>query len=143
MFAGIITEIGEVYNIEKNDIYNLYIKIKKINNTQFFTTNNIIKDGMSIACSGICLTVKSFEDLILCFDVHFSDQNIGIEEAKDISAKIIRKETLKFVFPFFLLEVWVSPASQPASQHPSIEPIYKTSGFLILFRTDTPKPMVF
>lgn len=32
-------------------------------------------------------------EFLLCFDVHFSDQNIGIEEAKDISAKIIRKET--------------------------------------------------
>ncbi len=50
MFTGIITDIGEIIDITDND--HRLIKVACSYN------NNDIDIGASIACSGVCLTVK-------------------------------------------------------------------------------------
>jgi len=57
MFSGIISALGNVKNITYNDIYSVDIEITKINLEDFEKSDNLIKIGCSIACSGVCLTL--------------------------------------------------------------------------------------
>lgn len=69
MFSGIISALGVVKNITYNDIYSFEIEIKKVNLADFEKSENIIKVGCSIACSGVCLTLTKKKDSTLTFDV--------------------------------------------------------------------------
>ena len=55
MFSGIISALGNVKNITYNDIYSVDIEITKINLEDFEKSDNLIKIGCSIACSGVCV----------------------------------------------------------------------------------------
>ena len=69
MFSGIISALGVVKNITYNDIYSVDIEVKKINLEDFEKSDNLIKIGCSIACSGVCLTLTGKKDNILTFDI--------------------------------------------------------------------------
>ena len=69
MFSGIISALGVVKNITYNDIYSVKIEIKKINLEDFEKSDNLIKIGCSIACSGVCLTLTKKKDNFLTFDI--------------------------------------------------------------------------
>ena len=69
MFSGIISALGVVKNITYNDIYTVDIEVKKINLEDFEKSDNLIKIGCSIACSGVCLTLTGKKDNILTFDI--------------------------------------------------------------------------
>ena len=69
MFSGIISALGVVKNITHKDIYSVDIKIKKIHLDDFEKSENLIKIGCSIACSGVCLTLTKKKDNILTFDI--------------------------------------------------------------------------
>ena len=69
MFSGIIAALGVVKNITYDDIYSFDIEIKKINLEEFEGSNNLIKIGCSISCSGVCLTLTKKKCNILTFDV--------------------------------------------------------------------------
>ena len=69
MFSGIIAALGVVKNITYCDIYSFDIEIKKINLEDFEESNNLIKIGCSISCSGVCLTLTKKKYNILTFDV--------------------------------------------------------------------------
>ena len=69
MFSGIISALGVVKNITYNDICSVDIEVKKINLEDFEKSNNLIKIGCSIACSGVCLTLTGKKDNILTFDI--------------------------------------------------------------------------
>ena len=75
MFSGIIAALGVVKNITYNDIYSFDIEIKKINLEEFEESNNLIKIGCSIACSGVCLTLTKKKWNILTFDVSKETMN--------------------------------------------------------------------
>ena len=75
MFSGIIAALGVVKNITYNDIYSFDIEIKKINLEEFEESNNLIKIGCSIACSGVCLTLTKKKFNILTFDVSKETMN--------------------------------------------------------------------
>ena len=75
MFSGIIAALGVVKNITYNDIYSFDIEIKKINLEDFEESNNLIKIGCSIACSGVCLTLTKKKFNILTFDVSKETMN--------------------------------------------------------------------
>ena len=69
MFSGIISALGVVKNISYNDIYSVDIEVKKINLEDFEKSDNLIKIGCSIACSGVCLTLTGKKGNILTFDI--------------------------------------------------------------------------
>ena len=69
MFSGIISALGNVKNITYNDIYSVDIEITKINLEDFEKSDNLIKIGCSIACSGVCLSLTKKKDNILTFDI--------------------------------------------------------------------------
>ena len=75
MFSGIIAALGVVRNITYNDIYSFDIEIKKINLEEFEESNNLIKIGCSISCSGVCLTLTKKKYNILTFDVSKETMN--------------------------------------------------------------------
>ena len=75
MFSGIISALGVVKNITYDDIYSIDIEVKKINLEDFEKSDNLIKIGCSIACSGVCLTLTSKKDNILTFDVSKETMN--------------------------------------------------------------------
>ena len=75
MFSGIISALGVVKNITYNDIYSIDIEVKKINLEDFEKSDNLIKIGCSIACSGVCLTLTGKKDKILTFDVSKETMN--------------------------------------------------------------------
>ena len=75
MFSGIISALGVVKNITYNDIFSVDIEVKKINLEDFEKSDNLIKIGCSIACSGVCLTLTSKKDNILTFDVSKETMN--------------------------------------------------------------------
>ena len=85
MFSGIISALGNVKNITYNDIYSVDIEITKINLEDFEKSDNLIKVGCSIACSGVCLTLTEKKDNVLTFDIsketmsktNLSDWKIG------------------------------------------------------------------
>ena len=57
MFSGIISALGIVKNITYDDIYSVDIEITRINLEDFEKSENLIKVGCSISCSGVCLTL--------------------------------------------------------------------------------------
>jgi riboflavin synthase len=75
MFSGIIAALGVVKNITHDDIYSFDIEIKKINLEEFEESNNLIKIGCSISCSGVCLTLTKKKYNILTFDVSKETMN--------------------------------------------------------------------
>ena len=75
MFSGIISALGVVKNITYDDIYSFDIEIKKINLEEFEVSNNLIKIGCSISCSGVCLTLTKKKYNILTFDVSKETMN--------------------------------------------------------------------
>ncbi len=75
MFSGIIAALGVVKNITYDDIYSFDIEIKKINLEEFEESNNLIKIGCSISCSGVCLTLTKKKFNILTFDVSKETMN--------------------------------------------------------------------
>ena len=75
MFSGIISALGVVKNITYNDIYSIDIEVKKINLEDFEKSDNLIKIGCSIACSGVCLTLTGKKDNILTFDISKETMN--------------------------------------------------------------------
>ena len=75
MFSGIISALGIVKNISYNDIYSVDIEIKKINLEDFEKSDNLIKIGCSISCSGVCLTLTKKKYNILTFDVSKETMN--------------------------------------------------------------------
>jgi len=75
MFSGIIAALGVVKNITYDDIYSFDIEIKKINLEEFEESNNLIKIGCSISCSGVCLTLTKKKHNILTFDVSKETMN--------------------------------------------------------------------
>ena len=75
MFSGIISALGVVKKITYNDIYSVDIEVKKINLEDFEKSDNLIKIGCSIACSGVCLTLKGKKDNILTFDISKETMN--------------------------------------------------------------------
>ena len=85
MFSGIISALGSIKNITYDEIYTVDIEIKKINLEDFEKSENLIKVGCSIACSGVCLTLTKKNDNILNFDVsketmkktNFSNLKVG------------------------------------------------------------------
>ena len=75
MFSGIISALGVVKNITYNDIYSVDIEIVKINLEDFEKSENLIKIGCSIACSGVCLTLINKKDNTLTFDISKETMN--------------------------------------------------------------------
>ena len=75
MFSGIIAALGVVKNITYDDIYSFDIEIKKINLEGFEESNNLIKIGCSISCSGVCLTLTKKKYNLLTFDVSKETMN--------------------------------------------------------------------
>ena len=75
MFSGIIAALGVVKNITHYDIYSFDIEIKKINLEEFEESNNLIKIGCSISCSGVCLTLTRKKYNLLTFDVSKETMN--------------------------------------------------------------------
>ena len=75
MFSGIISALGVVKNITNNDIFTVDIEIKKINLEDFEKSDNLIKIGCSIACSGVCLTLTGKTNNILTFDISKETMN--------------------------------------------------------------------
>ena len=75
MFSGIISALGNVKNITYKDIYSVDIEITKINLEDFEKSDNLIKIGCSIACSGVCLTLTEKKDNVLTFDISKETMN--------------------------------------------------------------------
>ena len=68
MFTGIVSHIGEVKYISHPNDWELAISVQKKSQLDNFDFDKL-KIGASIACSGICLTLKKNVDNILFFDV--------------------------------------------------------------------------
>ena len=69
MFTGIITHIGKVEKISHPKDWELAISVQKSMQTiESFEFGKLLI-GASIACSGICLTLKKIDDKVLFFDV--------------------------------------------------------------------------
>ena len=69
MFTGIVSHIGKVENISHPNDWELSISVQKsLQSEHSFNFDKLII-GASIACSGICLTLKKISDNVLFFDV--------------------------------------------------------------------------
>ena len=96
MFTGIISHIGTVQNINHINDWEICISIIEDDglNTVLFKKSIVI--GSSIACSGICLTVKKIKDNLFFFDVsnetasktNFSTWKIGSQINIEKSLKV-------------------------------------------------------
>ena len=80
MFTGIIQSIGTVESLQ-NDI----LKIRTVNN-KFFN----LEFGASIAIDGCCLTLKDYEQDLLCFQV--SDETLSRTSLKDSHCGYVNME---------------------------------------------------
>lgn len=80
MFTGIIESIGTVESLQ-NDI----LKIRTVNN-KFFN----LEFGTSIAIDGCCLTLKDYEQNLLCFQV--SDETLSRTSLKDSHCGYVNME---------------------------------------------------
>ncbi len=69
MFTGIVTHIGKVKKILRPKDWELAIAIEKSSQTDQCFEFDKLAIGSSIACSGICLTLKKIDDKVLFFDV--------------------------------------------------------------------------
>ena len=67
MFTGIVSHLGEIHDISRPDDWQLVVKVNK--STVCSNNFNDIIIGASVACSGICLTVKKKYEDFLYFDV--------------------------------------------------------------------------
>lgn len=67
MFTGIVSHLGEIHDINRLEDWQFAIKVNKsaVSSNNF---NDVII-GASVACSGICLTVKKKCEDFLYFDV--------------------------------------------------------------------------
>ena len=67
MFTGIVSHLGEIHDINRLEDWQLAIKVNKsaVSSNNF---NDVII-GASVACSGICLTVKKKCEDFIYFDV--------------------------------------------------------------------------
>ena len=69
MFTGIVSRVGKIENISHPNDWELSISIIKSSQSDNpFDLDKLII-GASIACSGICLTLKKITDNLLFFDV--------------------------------------------------------------------------
>ena len=75
MFSGIISALGIVKSITYDDIYSVDIEITRISLEDFEKSENLIKVGCSIACSGVCLTLIKKNDNILTFNISKETMN--------------------------------------------------------------------
>ena len=80
MFTGIIESIGTVESLQ-HDI----LKIRTVNN-KFFN----LEFGTSIAIDGCCLTLKDYEQDLLCFQV--SDETLSRTSLKDSHCGYVNME---------------------------------------------------
>ena len=69
MFTGIVSHIGKVENISHPNDWELSISVQKSLQLEHSFNFDKLIIGASIACSGICLTLKKKSDNILFFDV--------------------------------------------------------------------------
>ena len=85
MFTGIVSHIGIVNKISHPDDWELSVDVLNDNNPDNDFNINSIAIGASIACSGICLTLKKVLNNTLFFDVsdethkrtNFSNWKVG------------------------------------------------------------------
>ena len=85
MFTGIVSHIGKVENISHPNDWELSISVQKTLQLEHSFNFDKLIIGASIACSGICLTLKKISDDLLFFDVsdetaaktNFLDWKIG------------------------------------------------------------------
>ena len=85
MFTGIVSHIGIVNKISHPDDWELSVDVLNDNNPDNDFNINSIAIGASIACSGICLTLKKVLNNTLFFDVsdetrdktNFATWNVG------------------------------------------------------------------
>ena len=69
MFTGIINHVGAIEKINYIDDWEICISINNDLNINVLSHDKSLIVGASIACSGICLTVKKIEDNCLFFDL--------------------------------------------------------------------------
>ena len=69
MFTGIVSHIGKVENISHPNDWELSISVQKSLQLEHSFNFDKLIIGASIACSGICLTLKKTSNDILFFDV--------------------------------------------------------------------------
>ena len=69
MFTGIVSHIGKVEHISHPNDWELAVSVPKTSQLENVFDFDKIKIGASIACSGICLTLKKNTGNILFFDV--------------------------------------------------------------------------
>ena len=69
MFTGIVSHIGKVENISHPNDWELSISVQKTLQLEHSFNFDKLIIGASIACSGICLTLKKKSDNVLFFDV--------------------------------------------------------------------------
>ena len=69
MFTGIVSHIGKVEDISHPNDWELSISVQKSLQLEHSFNFDKLIIGASIACSGICLTLKKISDNVLFFDV--------------------------------------------------------------------------
>ena len=69
MFTGIVSHIGKVENISHPNDWELSISVQKTLQLEHSFNFDKLIIGASIACSGICLTLKKISGNLLFFDV--------------------------------------------------------------------------
>ena len=69
MFTGIVSHIGKVEKISHPNDWELSISVQKTLQLEHSFNFDKLIIGASIACSGICLTLKKISDNVLFFDV--------------------------------------------------------------------------
>ena len=69
MFTGIVSHIGKIESIIQPNDWELSISVKDNKENKNFFNSDCLVIGASIACSGICLTLKRISDNYLFFDV--------------------------------------------------------------------------
>jgi riboflavin synthase len=69
MFTGIVSHIGKVKDISHPNDWELSISVQKLSQSEPSFDFDKLITGASIACSGICLTLKKKSDNMLFFDV--------------------------------------------------------------------------
>ena len=69
MFTGIVSHIGIIVDINHIEDWEICISISKNKDLNVSSIQDNIIVGASVACSGICLTVKKIKNNLLFFDV--------------------------------------------------------------------------
>ena len=81
MFTGIVSHIGKVENISHPNDWELSISVQKSSQSEHTFDFDKLIIGASIACSGICLTLKKKSNNVLFFDV--SDETAAMTNFLD------------------------------------------------------------